>query len=100
MSYLLLCYDIKEDKTRNRLYKYLLGIDSIPLQKSVHLVPHNYKNKGQKLRWIEDEIVPKLKVNDQIHVFPFTDDCIKGLISLKTNINLSFLLKTEEIAII
>ena len=37
MHYLILCYDISENKIRTRLYNYLLKSGSIPLQKSVHI---------------------------------------------------------------
>jgi len=100
MRYMMICYDIQEDKIRTRLYKYLLKIDSIPLQKSVHLMSHNYKNKEQRLNWIRTEILPKLGINDQIHIFPFTEECIKGMLAIQTTIDLSFLLEIEEIVIL
>ena len=62
MHYLILCYDISENKIRTRLYNYLLKSGSIPLQKSVHILPHNFKNKAEKIGWIQQYIVPKLKV--------------------------------------
>jgi len=99
MHYLILCYDISENKIRTRLYNYLLKSGSIPLQKSVHILPHNFKNKAEKIGWIQQYIVPKLKGHDQIHVIPFTQECINGMQNLKTHIDLSFLQK-EEITII
>ncbi len=100
MKYLLLCYDISEDRLRNRLYKYLLKIGSIPIQKSVHLLPYNFYNKQVKLDWIKKEIIPLTSKRDQIHAFPFGKDNFKDMMGLKTIIDLSFLQNSEETLII
>ena len=99
MKYIILCYDIHHNGLRQKLYKYLLKCGGIPLQKSVIIIPHNGKNKVSKIEWIKTQILTKLCPQDQIHVVPLHNDMIADILSLKSNIDLSFMLD-EEICII
>jgi CRISPR-associated endonuclease Cas2 len=99
MNYIMLCYDIHKNNVRQKLYKYLLKIEGIPMQKSVFIIPHNRKNKKTKIQWIVDQILPKLSVQDQIHIVPLSKDKVSAIISLKTVTDLSFMTEDEIVII-
>jgi len=84
-------YDIEDDRLRTRLFKYLKGMDGLPLQKSVWIVYNQWGRGSIHDQWLSVEIMPLLGSGDQLHIWPLPKPAIKRLRALKSTVDLSFL---------
>lgn len=84
-------YDIRSNKWRGKLCKYLKDKECIHLQKSIWMSINTQRQTKEIVNWIKDSIIPYLIPSDQLHIWPILKSSLSKRIILKSTLNFSFL---------